>query len=511
MRVLLLSALCVAACEPAEVEDGIDDAFEIADGKADSGGIADGTPPAIGALRLVNGASAQSLKNDVRVTKRVADNIVAWRRGADGVEGTADDRIFYALAELDAIPYIGPATLSRIVDYATLHPELFGPRLTVGALPAELAEDALLVEAMAADPSLGLDGDQRTLTANEWERGLLYAHHFAFTAGPRIAALRTAFPAAPPAGGPFVDLATIPRAFFGAGNLSWAIDDLLVRVAADPRHVPGRISAAELAAAGNGAWWADRDFVAVWNAQVTPSDPGDLPPERAQVRDLLTSFGAPVFTGPYPPEREIPGAVESTSLRLPFLPGTDVLCLQGNNTMTDPASHGPHTLRYSVDFGALGGTPITAAAPGVAYVYDGGREGKMDNWAFGNLLLIDLGNGYALLYAHAQSFTVRTGEVVAAGQVVALMGKTGPAGPHPHLHMEVVRLYRQPDPAHEIHQADSFEGPFPEAPFGTSERFHIPAIDVTAGEVAPRRFDSTELTCAEGGWLLGAGHVYRAP
>lgn len=105
------------ACVEAEVEDGETDAFP--DGKAD-GGIDEGSPEALGVLALVNDSTISSakLKTDAHITARVAGNITKHRDGADGQPGTADDDKYATLAELDAIPYVGPATLNALLDLA---------------------------------------------------------------------------------------------------------------------------------------------------------------------------------------------------------------------------------------------------------------------------------------------------------------------------------------------------------------------------------------------------------
>jgi phosphatidylserine/phosphatidylglycerophosphate/cardiolipin synthase-like enzyme len=107
----------VPGCMEAEVEDGVDDAFP--SGKAD-GGIDEGSPEALGVLRLVNDKTetAATLKSGAHVTSRVAGNIVKHRDGADATAGTSDDDTFDTLAELDAIPYVGPATLNALVERA---------------------------------------------------------------------------------------------------------------------------------------------------------------------------------------------------------------------------------------------------------------------------------------------------------------------------------------------------------------------------------------------------------
>jgi phosphatidylserine/phosphatidylglycerophosphate/cardiolipin synthase-like enzyme len=114
----LLSMVAISACmDMGEVEDGVDDGFP--SGKAD-GGIDEGSPEAIGVLALVNDATmtAAKLKSEAGITTRAATNIVNHRRGPDGSVNTADDDKFDTLAELDAIPYVGPATLNALLEAA---------------------------------------------------------------------------------------------------------------------------------------------------------------------------------------------------------------------------------------------------------------------------------------------------------------------------------------------------------------------------------------------------------
>lgn len=69
-------------------------------------------------LGVANSASFEVLDDDVGLDKRAAENIVAYRDGADATPGTADDDLFETLAELDAIPYVGPAALEALLSYA---------------------------------------------------------------------------------------------------------------------------------------------------------------------------------------------------------------------------------------------------------------------------------------------------------------------------------------------------------------------------------------------------------
>lgn len=55
---------------------------------------------------------------------------------------------------------------------------------------------------------------------------------------------------------------------------------------------------------------------------------------------------------------------------------------------------------------------------------------------YGNMVMIDHGNGYQTLYAHLSQINVRCGSAVTQGQVIALAGSTGNST-GPHLHFEV--------------------------------------------------------------------------
>ena len=82
-----------------------------------------------------------------------------------------------------------------------------------------------------------------------------------------------------------------------------------------------------------------------------------------------------------------------------------------------------------IDIAAAAGTPITAPAPG--RVSFSGRK-----FGYGNVVDIDHGNGVVTRYAHCRALMVREGDEVAAGAVIATVGRTGLATA-PHLHYEV--------------------------------------------------------------------------
>lgn len=83
-----------------------------------------------------------------------------------------------------------------------------------------------------------------------------------------------------------------------------------------------------------------------------------------------------------------------------------------------------------IDIAALTGDPIYAADSGVV-VYAAPISG-----GYGNMVMIDHGNGYHTVYAHLSAFNVYCGQSVARGQLIAYAGSTGNST-GPHLHFEV--------------------------------------------------------------------------
>jgi len=58
----------------------------------------------------------------VGLDSRAAKNIVAARSGADGLYPSSDDAPFTTVAQLDAVAYVGAATISKLQAYANAHP-----------------------------------------------------------------------------------------------------------------------------------------------------------------------------------------------------------------------------------------------------------------------------------------------------------------------------------------------------------------------------------------------------
>ena len=83
-----------------------------------------------------------------------------------------------------------------------------------------------------------------------------------------------------------------------------------------------------------------------------------------------------------------------------------------------------------IDIGAPCGTPIKAAGTGVIL------SAGFNSGGYGNMTLINHGNGLSTLYGHQSSIIVSAGQSVTQGQVIGYVGSTGKSTGC-HLHFEV--------------------------------------------------------------------------
>lgn len=90
---------------------------------------------------------------------------------------------------------------------------------------------------------------------------------------------------------------------------------------------------------------------------------------------------------------------------------------------------GRSALHTGLDFQALHGTPILAAAGGVVVT-------QMLHPEYGNMVEIDHGNDVITRYAHASKTFVKKGDLIKRGQKIAEVGTTG-RSTGAHLHFEV--------------------------------------------------------------------------
>ena len=91
--------------------------------------------------------------------------------------------------------------------------------------------------------------------------------------------------------------------------------------------------------------------------------------------------------------------------------------------------YGDERFHSGLDLGASYGSPIYACDSGTVIMaeYYGG---------YGNVVVIDHGNGMTTWYAHQSEFAVSVGDEVYMGQVIGYVGSTGDST-GPHLHLEV--------------------------------------------------------------------------
>lgn len=92
----------------------------------------------------------------------------------------------------------------------------------------------------------------------------------------------------------------------------------------------------------------------------------------------------------------------------------------------NPAANHP-----AIDIAGQLGNQVWAADSGVV-VYAG-----WSNYGYGNLVIIDHGNGWQTLYAHLNSIAIGCGQSVYQGDVIGGLGTTGNSS-GPHLHFELI-------------------------------------------------------------------------
>jgi len=90
---------------------------------------------------------------------------------------------------------------------------------------------------------------------------------------------------------------------------------------------------------------------------------------------------------------------------------------------------GDQKFHHGVDIAAPAGTDIHPVRPGKV-VFSGEQPG------YGNVVIIDHGDGFSSKYAHNKENTVAVGDSVDRGSIIARVGSTGRAT-GPHVHFEV--------------------------------------------------------------------------
>ena len=97
-------------------------------------------------------------------------------------------------------------------------------------------------------------------------------------------------------------------------------------------------------------------------------------------------------------------------------------------------------IHRGIDIAGNSGEAVWAVDAGVI-VYAGWNE-----WGYGNMIMIDHGNGWQSLYAHLSSIKVVCGQSVDQGTIIGAIGSTGHSS-GPHLHFELMHtLYSKVNP-----------------------------------------------------------------
>jgi murein DD-endopeptidase MepM/ murein hydrolase activator NlpD len=88
---------------------------------------------------------------------------------------------------------------------------------------------------------------------------------------------------------------------------------------------------------------------------------------------------------------------------------------------------------YGIDLVAKLGTEVMATAGGKVII---ASWEKGENRSYGNLIMIDHGDGCQSVYAHLNDFSVKSGDTVKKGQIIGHVGSSG-LSTSAHLHFEI--------------------------------------------------------------------------
>lgn len=91
----------------------------------------------------------------------------------------------------------------------------------------------------------------------------------------------------------------------------------------------------------------------------------------------------------------------------------------------------PQTNHFGLDFAGNTGEAVYASDAGVI-VYSGWND-----YGYGNMIMVDHGNGFQTLYAHLSAINVGCGQSVGQGEVIGAVGSTGRSS-GAHLHFELM-------------------------------------------------------------------------
>jgi murein DD-endopeptidase MepM/ murein hydrolase activator NlpD len=210
------------------------------------------------------------------------------------------------------------------------------------------------------------------------------------------------------------------------------------------------------------------------NKLSTSVDHSDLSPTLDAITDIFSvnNVKIPTHTSPDPDIKNIIDTLlinyivslesESDHLReqlLQEIPNGSPVSFKGETSPFGMRIHPIHGLKQKhngLDLRAKIGTPVISVADGI--VEFTGIDGKTR--ARGRSVVVDHNHGFKTVYGHLQKFSVKQGDFIKKGDVIAMSGNSGLTN-GPHLHYEVRYLNRVLDPANFVKWGgDNFDSLF---------------------------------------------------
>jgi murein DD-endopeptidase MepM/ murein hydrolase activator NlpD len=152
---------------------------------------------------------------------------------------------------------------------------------------------------------------------------------------------------------------------------------------------------------------------------------------------IAISQGCAHGRGPWASDQE--RSPKAANRKIP--PNQPAICPVDTKNMYVSSTFGAKRKKHihkGVDIVTAKGTPVRATATGkVAFA---GRDG-----AYGNVMVVDHGNGISTYYAHLDKEFAKEGQEVKRGEIIGSVGSTGNAST-PHVHYEVRKSGRPINP-----------------------------------------------------------------
>jgi murein DD-endopeptidase MepM/ murein hydrolase activator NlpD len=144
----------------------------------------------------------------------------------------------------------------------------------------------------------------------------------------------------------------------------------------------------------------------------------------------FVSWSAPVIPLDNPGVAKVlgPGACETVTTGVI---GAGLFVWPAESHFISGFDYEPKANHPAIDIGGDKGAAVFAADSGVV-VYAG-----WNNWGYGNVVVVNHGNGWQSLYAHLNAMYVTCGQSVFQGNTIAAIGATGNST-EPHLHFEMM-------------------------------------------------------------------------